>query len=119
MRPYLYSDFLSTYVKSIFTDRNIPVNEQFLEELYAYISANKDTCVNKYGEFLESTIHATVVFNYLKHYFIHDRLDNEKYTFLVCLASEKQVKSLSANLLYSGDFTNRIQRALYETYALN
>jgi hypothetical protein len=119
MRPYLYSDFLSTYVKSIFSDRNVPVNEQFLEELYAYISANKDTCVNKYGEFLESTIHATVVFNYLKHYFIHDCLDNEKYSFLVRLASEKQLKSLSANLLYTGDFTNRIERALYETYALN
>ena len=70
MRPYLYSEFLSTYVKSIFTDRNVPVNEQFLEELYAYISANKDTCVNKYGEFLESTIHASVVFNYLKDYFV-------------------------------------------------
>ncbi len=118
MRPYFYSDFLSTYVKSIFSDRNVPVNEQFLEELYAYIFANKDTCVNKYGEFLESTIHASIVFNYLKNYFIQD-IDNEKYTFLVRLASEKQLKSLTANLLYGGDFTNRIQKALYETYALN
>jgi len=119
MKPYLYSDFLSTYVKSIFSDRNVPVNEQFLEELYAFITVHKDTCVNKYGEFLESTIHASVVFDYLKHYFIHDRLDNKKYTFLVRLASEKQLKSLSANLLFTIDFTNRIQRALYETYALN
>ena len=62
---------------------------------------------------------ARKVFNYLKDYFINHRLDNEKYTFLVCLASEKQLKSLSANLLYTGDFSNRIQRALYETYALN
>ena len=119
MRPYYYSDFLSTYVKSMFSDRNVPVNEQFLEELYAYIVAHKDSCINKYGEFLESTIHASIVFNYLKHYFIQDKLDNEKYTFLVRLASEKQLKSLSANLLYGGDFTNRIQKALYETYALN
>lgn len=119
MRPYFYSDFLSTYVKSMFSDKNVPVNEQFLDELYAYIVVNKDTCVNKYGEFLESTIHASIVFNYLKQYFIQDKLDNEKYTFLVRLESEKQLKSLQANLLHGGIFSSRIHKALYETHALN
>lgn len=119
MRPYFYSDFLSTYVKVFFTDKKYPLDKQFLDELFHFIQINPDGCINSCGEFLESTIHANVVIEYLMHYFYVEKNDTEKYAFLYEYAKTKNIRFISGNLLEDKFYAFRMMRNLYETYTLN
>lgn len=119
MRPYYYSDFLSNYVKVFFTDKNYPLDLSFLDELYHYIALNKDTCINKYGEFLESTVHSKIVLDYLLNYYAYQSRDVKKYTFLSDFLQHINAVNHSANLLEDNTFAFRMFRTLYETHAMN
>ena len=119
MRPYFYSDFLSTYVKVFFTDKKFPLDKQFLEELYDFIQLNPNGCINSCGEFLESTIHANIVIEYLMYYFYTEKGDQDKYIYLYEFAKNKNVRFISGNLLKDHFYAFRMMRNLYETHTLN
>ena len=119
MKPYYYSDFLSNYVKVFFTDKNFPLDKTFLDELFYYIQNNQDSCVNHYGEFLESTIHINVVVQYLKSYFYEDKNDYDKYVYLKEFEQAKNLKNISGNLLSEKQYVFRLMKYYYETYTLN
>lgn len=119
MKPYYYSEFLSTYVKVFFTDKNYPLDKTFLEELFFYIQNNPDSCVNHYGEFLESTVHMNVIVQYLKSFFYVERNDIEKYAFLEEFEKVKNIKALSGNLLSEKIYAFRLMKHFYETHTLN
>jgi hypothetical protein len=119
MKPYYYSDFLSTYVKVFFTDKNYPLDKTFLEELFIYIKLNSESCFNHYGEFLESTIHINVIVQYLKSYFYSEKNEIDKYAFLVEYENSKNFKNLSANLLDEKVYAFRLMKHFYETFTLN
>jgi hypothetical protein len=119
MRPYYYSDFLSNYVKVFFTDKNYPLELSFLDELYHFIALNKEQCINKYGEFLESTIHSKVVLDYLLNYYTFQKNDVKKYQFLYEFMKTIQSENHVDNLLADNSFAFRMFRSLYETHAMN
>lgn len=119
MKPYYYSDFLSNYVKVFFTDKNFPLDKTFLDELFFYIQNNQDSCVNHYGEFLESTIHMNIVVQYLIDYFSEEKNDLDKYVYLNEFAKSKDLKKLSANLLSEKQYAFRLMKHFYETHTLN
>ena len=119
MRPYYYSDFLSNYVKVFFTDKNYPLDLSFIDELYHYIAVNKDQCINKYGEFLESTIHSKIVIDYLLNYYSYQNIDVKKYAFLYELLNNIKTNYQASNLLEDNSFAFRMFRSLYETHTMN
>jgi hypothetical protein len=119
MKPYFYSEFLSNYVKHLFTDRRSNDSDEFIDELFHYIKMNPDSCINKYGEFLESTIHATIVFNFLIHFFNEISLEHEKADYLLKLSDKLNLSKRNVNLLKDTYFGFRIMKNLYETHNLN
>lgn len=118
MKPHFYSDFISSYSREYFTKVGPEIDTHFLDELYHYIILNPDACVNVYGEFLESTIHATIIFNYLKDFYLSVNQNNE-YLVLCKLQDKKKLDSLSKNLLDNQYLAKRAMREMYETHTLN
>jgi hypothetical protein len=119
MKPYYYSDFLSSYVKNYFTEENNTCDEQFIDELYHYIYHNPSTCIDKYGEFLHSTIHSSIVLNHLLDYYSNVSYDSFKAYYLQEFIQTNKIKELKGNLLGEKMFVHRIMKNLYETHTLN
>jgi hypothetical protein len=119
MKPYYYSDFLSNYVKNYFTEENNSCDEQFIDELYHYIYHNPTTCIDKYGEFLHSTVHSSIVLNHLLDYYSNVNYDVFKVNYLKEYIQTNKIQDLNGNLLEEKLFVHRIMKSLYETHTLN